>query len=146
VVVIYNILTTQQKIDFTRLITECVALPSTINTNKSKYYQIIPNIIRKFAEGCCLGSGFHMITRAVRHAINPMAVDIRSYQCQVNETNNKIGLVIEHQVKASMKSAIYNVTVALTCDDLLACTCTYKAGAINNKKMSMHIYFVLSFK
>jgi hypothetical protein len=115
-----NILTTQQKIDLTKLLKEFVALPLTINTNKSKYYQIIPNIIRKFVEGCRLGSGFRLIRRAVRHAMDPMA----SCQCQLFEANNKIGLVIEHQVKASMKTAIYNVTVALTCDDLLACTCT----------------------
>jgi hypothetical protein len=49
-------------------------------------------------------------------------------------------------MKVSMKTAICNVTIALTCDDLLACTCTCKAGAINNKKIVVYIYFLLYFK
>jgi hypothetical protein len=139
-----NILTIQQKINLTKLLTEFVTLPTTINTEESKYYTIIPNIVRKFAEGCRVGSGFRLIKRAVRHSMDPKSIDIQECKGQVFEVDNKIGLVISHQIKASMKTAIYNVTVALTCTNLLACTCTCKAGSMNNEKIvCVHILPVI---
>jgi predicted transcriptional regulator len=138
-------LTKQQKIDLTKLLTDFVSLPTTINSEESKIYQIIPNIIRQFAQGSRVGTGFRLCKRAVRHAMDPKSIDICTCSGQVFETeNNKIGLVTTHKVKASMKQAVYNVQVALTSTDLLACTCTCKAGSVDQEKIvCVHILPVM---
>jgi hypothetical protein len=139
-----NILSVQQKFKLTELLTEFVTLPTTINTDESKYYKIIPNIIRNFAEGSRIGSGYRLIKRAVRHAMDPKSIDIQDCEGHVFEINNNIGLVLKHKIKASMKTAIYDVTVALTSSNLVACTCTCKAGSINNEKIvCVHILPVI---
>jgi hypothetical protein len=84
-----------------------------------------------------------LIKRAVRHLMDPKSIDIQECKGQVFEVDNKIGLVISHQIKASMKTAIYNVTVALTCTNLLACTRACKAGSMNKKIVCVHILPVI---
>jgi predicted DNA-binding protein YlxM (UPF0122 family) len=141
-----NNITIQQKIQLTMLLTELVTLPTKVNNNESNTYQIIPNIIKKFAEGSRVGSGFRLCKRAVRHAMDPRSIDIRKctgFVIDVEE-EQQIGLVLEHKVKASMKTTIYNTKIALTKTTLLACSCTCKAGSSGKEQVvCVHILPVL---
>jgi hypothetical protein len=83
-----NALTTRQKLDLTILLTEFVALPTAINNKESKFYNVIPNIIHRFAEGCCVGTVCRLCKRAVWHAVDPKAIDIQTCTCGIFEDNN----------------------------------------------------------
>jgi hypothetical protein len=68
-----------------------------------------------------------------------------SFDTQQN-TNNlcQIAMVLSNNVKASMKVEVYNVTLIITNEDLLACSCTCKVGSSGlDRFMCVHILLVL---
>jgi hypothetical protein len=104
-------MTTQQKIDLTLLLTELSNLPksSIFETDDDRVYRVIPTIIRKFAEESRIGTARRLLTRSVRHGVDPKAYDVRLCKGIVNTYKGDIELVLNHKVRASMKSATYNV-------------------------------------
>jgi hypothetical protein len=122
-------LTTFQKIELSELLTELTNTPRIKNTNEDRSYQVIPHIMRLFAEGSRIQTGYRLLKRAIRHAMDPKAHDIRASKWFVIQEDGELGLVIQHKVKASMKSTIYNTHVAFTGNKLIACSCDCKAGS-----------------
>jgi hypothetical protein len=125
------------------LFAELVELP-VMNNKEKKQYSVIPPIIRKFAEGSRVGSGYRLMRRFVRHGIDPRTPDIRHAYGHIIEENGEIGLSHNHQIKASMRSEIYNVHVAFTKNDLVTCSCNCLAGSMGEEQIvCVHILPVL---
>jgi hypothetical protein len=122
-----NGLSKKQKVQITKLLTELVTLPK-VNPKEHKTFEVIAPIIRRFAEGSRLKDGNRLCQRSVRHGTDPRQADIRLCKGHVfdeeEEQEDNIGLVLKHNVKASMKNDAYDVEVAFTCSDLIACSCT----------------------
>jgi hypothetical protein len=132
----------------TRLLTELVTLPE-VKPNQHKTFDVIPPIIRNFAEGSRVEDGNRLCQRTLRHATDPRHTDIRLCNGYVIEEedqdkDNNIGLVLKHNIKASMKNDTYKVELAFTCNDMISCSCTCRCGSIGIEKvLCVHILPVL---
>ena len=66
--------------------------------------------------------------------MDPRAINIFQSKINITEYKNEVGLVVVHDVKASMKSDTYKVKLAFTKQTIIACTCTCKAGSQGSEK------------
>ena len=129
-------MTFDDKIEVTRILTELVIMDeSTISNDENKSYRVVPKIIRNFAERSRVHSGYRLCKRAIRHAMDHNAVDICSCNGHVIKYKEQIGLELKDKIKASMKTTIYNVRLALTKDTLIACECDCKAGLFGKESI-----------
>ena len=85
----------EEKIELTGLLTELIIMDATPTNNENAIYSVIPRIIRQFS-GARVHSGFRLCKRAIRHAMDPKAVDIRACNGHVIKYNSKIGLDLQH--------------------------------------------------
>jgi SWIM zinc finger len=141
------VLTNKQKMQVTQILTELVTIP-TVNAKDHRTYQVIPPIIRKFADGSRLSQGCRLCHRTVRHGMDPQQTNIRLCVGNIIEDEDKqngsVGLHLQHQVKASMKNDAYQVQLAFSTSDLIACRCTCRAGSMGTEKIvCVHILPVL---
>ena len=110
----------------------------------NRIYSILPNLIIKLAERSRMHSGYRLLKRAVRHALDPEGINILTSNCAFVEYENIIGLHISHKIKASMKKDLYDVKLTFTSNDILACSCSCKAGSAKEEKiLCVHILPVL---
>lgn len=119
-----------------------ILMSKLVQTGNAKFksgidnmYSILPDIIVNFAERSRLHSGYRLLKRAVRHAMDPLGVSIMSSKCCVVEYGKTIGIHISHCIKASMKKDVYKVKLSLTSTDILAVSCTCKAGSCKDEKV-----------
>ena len=114
------------------------------NATDPEIFKILPGMICMFARQARNGSGYRLLSRAVRHGMDPMCPDIFLSKCKIIKFRNKVGLVMEHCIKASMKPDTYNVQVAFTKENIITCSCTCKAGAWDDERvLCVHILPVL---
>ena len=103
-------------------------------------YRVFPNIIIDFVSKARRNSGYRLCKRACRHALDPKSSDIFFAKGKIIKYISKMGLLIHHEVRASMKNGTYFVSVAFTSNTIVACSCTCKAGSSNNEKtICVHI-------
>ena len=88
-------------------------------------------MIINFAQNSHIDIGYQILERCVLHGHDP-----RMQSLFYNTANNliqtedgSIGMVIDAKVPASMRSAIYNNTIALTAKDILAVEYNCKSGS-----------------
>ena len=115
--------------------------------------------------------GYRLLDRCARHACDPRTrplIDANamlfkhkdkfmhylfysfvlfSFIIYTNDCSVKIGMIISHKIRASMKDASYDVTVAFTSDELVCCKCNCKAGCEGiGKAVCVHVFpLILSF-
>ncbi len=107
-------------------------------------YSVIPTLLIYFAEGSRLHTGFRLVKRTIRHAMDPTAPPILNARGYLSMYENEVAMTIIHHVKASMKSDVYAVQVSCTKTQLVGCTCTCKAGASGAERVvCVHILPVL---
>ena len=98
----------------------------------SPVYQVIPTMMIDIAYGCRIDSGYRLVERCARHAVDSKAES--SLQLQhgaffLDPDSNKIGLNLKIFVPASMRDALYETEAAVTCGSrLVACSCTCPTG------------------
>jgi hypothetical protein len=84
------------------------------------------------------------LKRAIRHTVDPRTPDIRYSTSQTIEVQGEIGLLVHTQVKATMRNATYDVKVAFTKNNLVACSCTCQAGSMGEERIvCVHILPIL---
>ena len=111
---------------------------------KNRTYQLLPSMLIQFAEGARVQSGYRLIKRCIRHAIDPQTNSILEASGMIVRHCNHPAIVVHHRMKASMKNATYDVTVAFTSDHLISCKCSCKAGCHGEGRvMCVHILPVL---
>jgi hypothetical protein len=141
-----NEFTTQQKIEITQILTQLANTPESLNSNEDRTYQVIPIIIREFANGARIFTGFRLLKRAIRHAMDPKAIDIRGCICNVFQEDGKIGLVIEHEVKASMKKIYTKQELHLPVPSLCLVPVTVRQDRLEEREWYVFIFFPSCFK
>ena len=113
-------------------------------TDGGSTYRVLPKIIIDFSKKAWTNSGYRLCKRACRHAMDPKSVDIFFANGNIIIYKNKTGLLVHHEVRASMKNEKYSVSVAFTSETIVACSCTCKAGSSRNEKtVCVHILPVL---
>ena len=136
-------MTISEKIELTEILVKLVQIKKR-NLNEPKLYSILPEIICEFAKSARIGNGFRLLARIVRHAMDPMSIDISKARGSISRYENRIVLVLKHTVKSSMKNDLYNVELAFNIENIIACSCTCKAGACNNERvLYVHILPIL---
>lgn len=105
------------------------------NNEINKMFTILPDLIVEYANRSRLHSGYRLLKRAVRHALDPEGFSILTSNCCIVSYNNTVGLHISHCIKASMKKDVYNVKVSFTSTDILSVSCTCKAGSVEHEKV-----------
>ena len=114
------------------------------NPNQKKYtsynspvYDVLPSIFIEFANGSRASSGFRLLKFCLRHAFDPKAFPIMEQNATlfIHGKDGEIGIVLENRIGASMKDVEYNVTLALTSNDLLASQCECQAGGENDERV-----------
>ena len=103
----------------------------------SPVYDILPSIFIEFANGSRASSGFRLLKFCLRHAFDPKAFPIMEQNATlfIHGKDGEIGIVLENRIGASMKDVEYNVTLALTSNDLLASQCECQAGGENDERV-----------
>ena len=116
----------------------------------SPIYRAMPSMLIDIAYGCRIDSGFRLVQRCARHAVDARALNLIRLQHGsffMNKEKNEIGLKLKNAMPSSMKTDIYETEVAITAGgDLLACSCTCCSGASktsNNKVACVHVLPVL---
>lgn len=141
-----NSLTLYKKLDIVYLLPRLVHASHIKNgTEIEKIISILPDMIVDFAQRSRFHSGYRLLKRAVRHAMDPEGCSIMSSNCYIVECQDTIGIHISHIVKASMKKEAYRTNVSFTTStDILAVSCTCKSGSINDEKIiCVHVLPVL---
>jgi hypothetical protein len=136
-----NNMTIHNKIQVTNVLTKLIVLPKS---EHDKTYKVVPTILAQFAEGARIHTGYCLLKRCICHATNPRGKDIRDSKVFLFEEQDKIGLVINHQIKVSMNKNTYNVKVAFTASAIIACRCDCKSRSSGTEQIiCVHILPVL---
>lgn len=98
-------------------------------------YNLLPDIIVNFAEQSRVHSGYRLLKRALRHALDFETFNINSGLGSVVSYKQTTGLMVQQKVKASMRANIYETQVLFTKDELVACSCTCQSGSQNNQRV-----------
>jgi hypothetical protein len=107
-------------------------------------YKVMPYYLIQIAKGARIHDGYRLLKRAMRHAMDPQTVSILQAKGSLLEYDGHTCIRIDHEVKASMKSDIYEVSVMFNMEGVVACKCTCKAGGGGKERvMCVHILPVI---
>jgi len=111
-----------------------IAKHRTINTIKMyAVHGVMPDMYACFAKHSRINigesTGLCLLKRAVRHATVPLIPSFLNNQLEVGLLNNEMYFDLRGQVKASMKSALYNTRISFSKELLLACMCNCQSGS-----------------
>jgi hypothetical protein len=105
-------------------------------TELQRAYAVVPTMIIDFAKRSRVATaGYCLLKRCIRHALDTSVVDIRKATVKLFSINEEIGIVLEHKVRASMKTDIYDVKVAFTRHHIISCQCSCRCGSQNDDKV-----------
>ena len=110
-------------------------------------YRAMPAMMIDIAYGCRIDSGYCLLQRCARHAVDPRAKE--SIQLQhgaffIHKETNELSSKLKNSVPSSMKTDTYETEVAITAGGkLLACSCTCCSGASKNSKNKVACVHVL---
>ena len=94
-----------------------------------KIYKALPSIFIHFANKSCHDSGYRLLRRCARHAMDPRTKCLTGTEGKIFSTEDgSIGMLLSSVIPASMKKDEYNTSVAFTAKDLLSCQCSCKCG------------------
>ena len=83
-------------------------------------YKALPSLFVEMANGSRTQSGFRLLRRCCRHAMDTRAKELMKTSAQLFETKDgTIGIVINNFIPASMKSDDYDTSVAFTSQNFL---------------------------
>ena len=110
-------------------------------------YNAVPTMMIDFAFGSRSDSGYRLVQRCARHAMDSKSRDISNKKATLFHSiddGDNIVIILENTVPASMKDKEYNVKVAITKDKLIACTCNCAASGFQNERVvCVHVLPVL---
>ena len=93
-------------------------------------YDALPAMIINIAQHSRIDSGYRLLARCVRHGHDPK---MQSLFCNsadfIRLHDGSIGIVIKMKVPASMKAQVYETTIVITANDLLATECSCRSGS-----------------
>ena len=85
----------------------------------SQIYQALPTIFVDFAYGSRECTGYRLLERTARHAVDPNMADISDMDCRLFVYKGEIGIEFKGVVTASMKGCSYESCVSFTSSKLL---------------------------
>jgi hypothetical protein len=91
---------------------------------KITYHHVMPKNLVMFASQGRVHTGERLCKRAVRHSMDPSTPGIIGAQVILGEYDGEVSLTLSHQVRASMKKCLYNVTSAFSACHLIASSCS----------------------
>jgi hypothetical protein len=101
-----------------------------IKTDETRTHSVIPTMLIDFAlKSRAEFGGYRLLKRCICHALDTSAIDITLANVKVVSINSSLALVLQHQVKASMKSDVYNARVCFNKTHLYCCECDCKCGS-----------------
>jgi hypothetical protein len=107
---------------------------------------LLPDIILEIAKASQLDETcFCLAKRTFKHSIDPQTKNIIKSAGYVVNYSGAATLLVHHQVIASMKQQSYKVSACFSAKNLVACSCTCKAGCHQGPErvMCVHILPVL---
>jgi hypothetical protein len=95
-------------------------------------YDALPAMIINIAQHSRIDSGYRLLARCVRHGHDPKMQ--QSLFCNSADIvklidGSTIGIVVKMKVPASMKAQVYETTIVITANDLLATECSCRSGS-----------------
>ena len=101
-----------------------------------KVYSALPSYYIELANGSRMDSGFRLLRRCARHAMDSNARDLINTDGKLFKTSDGlVGIAIKNVVPASMKNTEYDTYAAFTARDLLACKCSCPCGGEGTEKI-----------
>ena len=103
----------------------------------SPILDVLPTMIANFAENARVSTGFRLLKRCLRHALDPKAFALENTTAHFFEydKNGDIGLVLTNRVAASMKETTYHAKIAFTSNELVAAQCDCPAGGCGKERV-----------
>lgn len=95
-----------------------------------------PSFFVELAYGSRADSGFRLLRRCARHAMDTKAKNLIDTDAKLFKTKEgKAGILLQNKVQASMKSTAYNTYAAFTATELIACKCSCPCGGEGNERI-----------
>ena len=105
-------------------------------TFDSDVYKVLPKIFVDIANNSRIDSGYRLLMRCVRHAVDSKSNKIDCAKFVIN-SDGKIILILQNNVPASMRNNVYNTYCAIDEDGVLvACKCDCQCGSVYNERVT----------
>ena len=124
------------------------APPETKHTKwarDSAIYDALPTMVIDFASKSRVDSGYRLIERCVRHALDSKCPSIQKKTVTLIQHGNEVGMHITSAVPASMDKKMYKTGVVFTATDVLCCECDCHCGSEEDEKVVCVHNFPLIF-
>ena len=122
-------ITTRVKFHITHMLANLITFDKNYK-DLPKAATALPAMIVKFAQGMRVDNGERMMTRCIRHSMDPKCPPITSAAIKIISCDNTYGLSINGKIPPSFKEGLYDVTTIFTTEKLLATSCDCKSGSI----------------
>ena len=105
-------------------------------TFDSDVYKVLPKMCVEIANNSRIDSGYRLLMRCVRHAVDSKAYNIDRAKFFLN-SDGKIVLLLENNIPASMRNNVYKTYCAIDEDGkLVACKCNCQCGSVDNERVT----------
>lgn len=99
-------------------------------------YDVLPAMIINIAQQSQIDSGYRLLARCVRHGHDPKMQSLFCNSADIVKLNDgSIGMILKMKVPASMKTQVYETTIAITANDLLATECSCRSGSKDSDRV-----------
>ena len=109
-------------------------------------YKAIPSFLVEFAFGSRIGSGYRLLRRCIRHAMDPLIPSLlnENSNATIFKYEGNLGIVLKNKVPASMRKKCYPVEVGFTAHALVYCKCNCQSGSCGKFRITcVHILPVI---
>ena len=97
-------------------------------------YSAMPEMFIKLSNKCRVDLGYRLLRRCLRHAFDVRTESLDNKTAKlILYDGDKVGIEISSPIPASMKKSVYNGTIVLTKDEILATECDCMSGAKNGE-------------
>ena len=102
----------------------------------SSVYDAMPTMFINIAKECRLNSGYRLLKRCIRHAMDTRTESLDNKKAQLILYGNKVGIQLTTPIPASMKKEVYDGATVLTKDELLCASCGCTSGSEKEEKVA----------
>ena len=98
---------------------------------------VLPETLVDWATSSRIDSGHRLMQRCLRHTLDTKAhpiitKDIKFFESKEDE---RLGIILENKIPASMKNSTYDVKIAFTEKDVMCCECSCPVGGMKGCKV-----------
>jgi hypothetical protein len=97
--------------------------------HQKSLYTALPSVIIKFASDCHVDTGYWLLTRCIRHALDSRTKPLDNKTARLIDHHGKLGIHPSSEIPAFVKASMYHCEIVVTPTAILCCKCTCHCGS-----------------